>query len=257
MFGQHSQGTCRRTKEEMLAYARADRPIATSRKAGHNRLHIRYADGGQAFMLHATCVAELAPCGTQLTLRDGGWATLTTRRAMGDACHAFGLGHLSVWGDRGGHSVNGQHFDREATFTVPGFKIEATSGNDVMLRAVVDGGDSLEVRYDGATVQSGNGDKIEAKPHRVMLELERLLDLARRRRNFAVDPIDYSESLSLFGGAWSANAGQFGRSIRIGCHEFKTADLRAVLRRLQAEYPAEAKRARKLFLASRKAEKPA
>lgn len=254
-FGQFSATSCRRTKAEQLEIA--GEGIVWSRKAGHNRLHFRTADGAEHFMLHATVIASINADRTRLTLNDGGWATITTRKAWGDAADAFKLQGMHAWGNRpkSDHVLNGLPFDRSITVSLPDFKALETAPPAIMLRAVVNGETSLEVAYRDGEIVSSNGDKIAAPVSAIVCELYRILDCAKASRGFIGwrhDPIDYKNSIKIFKGAWDCSGGCRGRHVYVGCHEFATTDLRATLKRFTLEHPEQAAVGRKLYLRSKR-----
>ncbi len=85
MFGQYSyNGVGRLTKEQLTPSL-----AAASRKAGHNRVIWTRANGEQRYRLIGTDVVVRYPDGTFL-LDDGGYPTMTTRRAMLQGLAALG-----------------------------------------------------------------------------------------------------------------------------------------------------------------------
>lgn len=276
-FGQFSVTSIRRTKADQLQAAQDQGyHVVQSKRAGHNRLHFRTADGAEHFMLHVTVIASVNPERTQLTLNDGGWPSITTRKAFSEAAQAFGLPSLSVGGGRPrashmlGFRVNDAEseyawswgrvvFDRTVTLTwdrreyalAPGCQPVAAP----MVRAVVDGATSLEVTYRDGEVTSDAGDHIGCSPFRLLVTMADLLTLAKGSRKFIGrrhEQVDYRRELPIFKGAYYANGGRLGRAVHVGCHEFSVSDLRNVMQRVQLDHP-EAAKAAKAFIRSRKA----
>lgn len=88
MYGQYSEtGGFRRTKNDMVAHLPCG--YRDARKAGHNRLIWTDAEGGRHYRLHRTDVVSVSPDGWTMTLADGGYATMTTRRAMAQGMAAL------------------------------------------------------------------------------------------------------------------------------------------------------------------------
>jgi len=251
MFGQYSAaGGARLTKAELVSAASATlkAPVTRSRLAGHNRLHVFAEDGSQHFVFHSTVIASLSADGALLTLNDGGWPTMATRHAISDACAAFGLGHQAVWGAKpaADHAINGILFNRRLVVSLPVWRIEESdAGAPLMVRASEydDGSQRFEVTYDGAEIRSNGLYYGSANPYSVMVTLGRMSRMATKARREHRDPFLCGLGIRVLLGHWAA-PGRFGRTIHVGCHTFKTTDLRAALRTLEARYPAEAKRAR-------------
>ena len=85
MYRQYSEGTTGRrlTMAEYRKYYATSNARKPRTCTGHNRVVYTAPDGSQRFMLHTTDVAVLNADGT-ITLNDGGWPTMTTRRAMAE-----------------------------------------------------------------------------------------------------------------------------------------------------------------------------
>lgn len=111
-FGGYSEARTAGARHNLDDYRRRfGRDGATVKMAGHNRCWLNYPDGTVAYVLHTTPVATFHPDGT-VTLRDGGWPTMTTRRAMQEALRARGF-RLWVYGANhlgARHVVGGQTF---------------------------------------------------------------------------------------------------------------------------------------------------
>lgn len=255
-LGQYSDhGGSRHTKDTLAAAAAAaGYEVTWARKAGHNRLHFKTADGRQGFVLHSTVIAEVSPDGQRLTLRDGGWATMTTRAAWRDALTAFGVPMFWTHGAMplGSHAGGGGHWDRKAVFarTLDGWQMAEADAAPPMLRADVDGSGAgpdgnLEVTYTDGEVRSQGAPAIRIRPARLILScrdiLERVKAYKRAGRVTRWGEADYDYAFPLLG--YDAAPGSFGRFLYVGCHRFKVSDIRAVLRRLEAIYPEDAKRA--------------
>lgn len=102
MFGQYSysENAGRRyTKEELASFARWEKDpenggvyfpgrLVKTRKGGHNRLIYERDDGSRGFMLHQTTVIQTTADG-RVILQTGGWASMTTRRAIMDGAAAL------------------------------------------------------------------------------------------------------------------------------------------------------------------------
>jgi hypothetical protein len=112
MYGQYSpNGGARMTHEDKRANARAFGPVATIRNpttcTAHNRYIARYFEGVTRFFLHRTPVVTLD--GETVTLDDGGYPTMTTRRAMAEGVKELTGCTVNVWGEGDGcHQVNGK-----------------------------------------------------------------------------------------------------------------------------------------------------
>lgn len=63
--------------------------VTEARKAGHNRMIYTRADGRRAFRLIHTDVVTVLPSGRVL-IQTGGWASMTTRRAIMEGLEALG-----------------------------------------------------------------------------------------------------------------------------------------------------------------------
>lgn len=97
-FGQFSGASMagkRWTVAEQLSGAWA-KP-GTAKRVGHNRVAYTDLHGNRCYRLHLTDVVMVAPDGT-VKLQDGGFATITTRRAMTQGLRHFGIESFSVWG---------------------------------------------------------------------------------------------------------------------------------------------------------------
>jgi hypothetical protein len=108
MYGQYSESYVgRRTKADMMPATAIDAKVV-----GHNRIAINYPDGSRAYRLHRTDVVRVWPNG-DIRLDDGGWPTMTTRRAMNQGLAYFGLdGRVFAVGKHGCHGVilNGKEY---------------------------------------------------------------------------------------------------------------------------------------------------
>jgi hypothetical protein len=277
-YGQYSpMGGHRRTIADMLEVlegqgfyrvAAINRPrdlsqgktIAEHRKGkpGNNRLVFKTMDGATHFLLHETIIASLSPDRSQLTLNDGGWATITTRRAWDDAARAFGLPGLSVWGARpkADHSVRGVLFDRTATFQLPDMvPIGGQAFRDVPMIRAIAGDDprhspTVMVEYRDGQIISSAGVQVKASPLLVMVSLHHVRAVAKRGRSRITfrgmgEYCLYDTREEVLG--YDCYAGCLGRSFFVGCHQFNTSDARAALRRIEAEHPDKAKVARKVW----------
>jgi len=84
MYGQYSYNSAPRqtiaefSRYRVTANAKVSKPKTCT---GHNRFVVEYPSGAKEFWLHSTAVVTLHPNG-KVTLRDGGWTSKTTRRAM-------------------------------------------------------------------------------------------------------------------------------------------------------------------------------
>lgn len=101
MHGFGHGGGRRYTKDDLLPPDAED-----GRKAGHNRVTFTYPDGSRAFRLYFTDVVRVFPNG-DIVLDDGGYPTMTTRRAIGEGVEALLEHPCWVYGDNAwGHVVN-------------------------------------------------------------------------------------------------------------------------------------------------------
>lgn len=140
MYGQYSEtGGFRRTKKDMVAHLPCG--YRDARKAGHNRLIWTDAEGGRHFRLHRTDVVSVSPDGRTMTLRDGGYETMTTRRAMSEGMQALvpaAAGkYWGVWGNRGRdahrpHVLNAGHAKAGGAFA-DGARFDLSDGYPVLL----------------------------------------------------------------------------------------------------------------------------
>lgn len=123
MFGQYSydcQG--RQTLADFRRYKFPDPAIKVSKPktcTGHNRFVVEYPDGKREFWLHQTPVVTWEPTGT-VTLRDGGWATMTTRRAMMEGIKELTGASVGIYG--GSHTKHNHCYrygSKEIGFNCP------------------------------------------------------------------------------------------------------------------------------------------
>lgn len=126
MYGQYSyERADRLTKLEMMPYR-----AVKAKKAGHNRIVWHDANGDRHFRLIHTDIMTAHADG-RVTIRTGGWNTMTTRRAIAQAAVALNLPfRLTVWGDKKSGKANVLHthndwnnpirFDSEVTLTSDG-----------------------------------------------------------------------------------------------------------------------------------------
>lgn len=90
------------------------------KREGHNRQSYTMPDGTRRFRLHATDVVVLSADGLTVTLDDGGYATMTTRRAMSEGVEALTGIAVAVWGTgnrNAVHALNGP--GRACAFNCP------------------------------------------------------------------------------------------------------------------------------------------
>lgn len=265
-YGQYSaMGGVDRTKADMLDACGIE--PEWSRKAGKNRVHYRLADGSQGFILHETVVASLSADGKKLVLNDGGWPSLTTRKAFSEAVTAFGLRAISVGGARplAAHRLGYQRnlqpgetyaawewgaikFDRTVNLrvTATGYALADKVRDVPSIRAIVNDGDAtFMVTYERSAFRSGSGDRVPASPKRALAMIHRALIIAARgvgRVGFHREPL-YAHSEDLAG--YSIIPASMGRTVHVGCHAFRVADLRELLARLERDHPQHATEAAK------------
>lgn len=267
-FGQYSAGGgVKRTKADMLPFAGDD--VASSRKGGHNRLHFTRTDGSQGFILHETVIANLSADGSRLTLSDGGWHSLTTKSAWGDAIRAFGLQirtfYPADWGSETHEGVKGYWYagggrigypgkaERSVTYIVTrdasgvSFKCAADVALDhPMIRADVDTGEggNFAVRFTGTEIVSEAGVKVRCTPFKALVTLLRVDALMRECKGMMTlrGQALYDFNFEAFG--FTIHPGQSARVTMIGCHSFRTDDIRAAMRRIGNEHPSVLKSAR-------------
>lgn len=272
-YGQYSpMGGKRRTCREMLEVLAgqgfseaktedASRSILTWHKGhpGNNRLWFQTRDGAQHFLFHETIIASLSADGSRLTLNDGGWATITTRRAFSDAVKAFGLPSLYVHGARpkADHAVSGGAlFDRTAVLSVPGYQpIGGQAFRDVPMIRAIAGEDprsspTVMVEYRDGKIISSAGVDVKASPLVAMVSLHHLLAVAKRgSRRFTMrgrgEYCIYDTREMLLG--FDCYAGSDGRTFFVGCHQFNTSDARSALRRIETDHPEKAKVAKAVW----------
>ena len=245
-YGQFSRGSTRRTKAEMLETAAAAGYVVTSsHKAGNNRLEFTTADGCVGFMLHTTVIAFRSTFqGVQkVRLDTGGWPSMTTHVAMGEALSRWGI-RTRVHADLGQTVAFGTAFDQTATFDVgTGKRIDTPEGPTVyMVRGFVSDyeGDetpavtwdavSGEIRSDGHRQHSS---VVSFSPPEVIATLRTILATCRR---VAREPSFGAYEETELGG-WTLYVTRCGREVHVGCHEFKRADLSTLLRRLERDFP--------------------
>lgn len=105
MYGQYSDQSSRSlTMTEYRRYHAAPNATRPKTCTGHNRVVYTAPDRTRRFMLHTTDVVTLNNDGT-VTLDDGGWPTLTTRRAMTEGIFELTGLNLGVGSCRGKQSV--------------------------------------------------------------------------------------------------------------------------------------------------------
>lgn len=263
MFGQYSTAPtagARYSVADLLEpVAALDSPVVSSKRVGHNRRGFILADGRTGMVYHQTVVVLFDPASREVTLNDGGWATMTTRDAMGDGLKFVGVTG-AVWSaGRTRHAFRGVAFDRTATFNVDTGQRTDGARDLPMIRAVVDSsGESVEVTFDAEAkrLNSTAGASIPCDARRALLALYKLDALAREYHGRFCREDDYFHDswVELFPD-YTGHAGRGGRCGRvwIGCHRFNTADVRAAMRRIAGAHPEAAKSARREFLALRKA----
>lgn len=260
-FGQYSRGSTRRTKADMVDTLAPLGSVEWAKRAGHNRLHFKLTDGREGFMLHATVIAMLSADRSTLTMDNGGWATPTTHSAMGDALRAFGKPTGYAHGNRGQTSFGGVSFDRSAKFAWPSLEPLNTSPPLPTIRATSDSAESygdLVVTYDGETVKSSGDVSLTVPPFRVILALRAMSEVCKRNRrwfgtmNYSRYPEGNHDDPVKLLGDYEATSGRWGRTVFVGCHEFRTQDIRAALRRIEADYPEGKALADKFTRAARK-----
>lgn len=121
MFGQYSQMPGSGNRYTMAEYRRVYRAGTIRRPrtcTPHNRIVQTLEDGTVRFVLHDTAVVTRHPDGS-ITLDDGGWRTMTTRRAMMEGlCELVGI-HVGIYGDQTAttdHVMAGTRFSCPYTF---------------------------------------------------------------------------------------------------------------------------------------------
>lgn len=252
MFGQYSRGSTRHTKADQVSYAvQQGLDVASAKRAGHNRLEFTLVDGTRCFMLHQTVIASLSPKGL-LTLDDGGWATMTTRRAMADALTSWGLPSYVGSGSGGNLSYRGRRFDRKATFDPDGNLVGADSAPYLIRASTVDSAyGEREVTWDGRTLRSTElGVAIPLTPVKAVSLLRRIAEEVRKAKRGdcpAVSPISsYRRATAGFRVlGFDVAVEQFGTIVYFGCHVFEALDISAIRRRIEADYPAAAAKLKK------------
>lgn len=258
-YGQYSAGGgLNRTKVEMLESLRGfDLDETTARKGGKNRLIVSTRAGARLFVLHETVVATLSPEGDRLELADGGWPTPTTRSAWGDAVGAFGLKWLQVWTASDWHSDGGywsarwdtpRKDERSVVYHVKDGVItgRAEAVADLpMIRASTDTG-NFAVRYDAAAreVISDAGERVRATPFKTLVTLYRIDKLAKAACGYITMRGNALYQFGFDALGYRVHPGQTSRTVMIGCHTFKTDQIRATLKRIAAEHPEAAKKAK-------------
>jgi hypothetical protein len=247
-YGQYSAGSCRRTKADLVAHFGAEHDIETAKLGGHNRLDFTTRSGARVFTLHLTAVATLSPDGTRLTLADGGWPTPTTRTAWSDALSAFRIGWS--WQDMPSKT------ERSVTYIIEGGRIagRAEATPDLpMIRASVDHGEggNFAVRFDAKAkrIVSDAGVTIPCTPYKALVSLYRVDKLARATSRFHAFRGQALDQFGFVAFGYHITPGQSSSIIMIGCHSFKTREIRAVLADLAAKFPEQAKKARKVVKA--------
>ena len=255
-YGQYAAGGgLNRTKADMIAiFEERGFQVLQARKGGKNRLQFMDAAGHWNFTLHETVVATLTADRRTLTLADGGWPTMTTRTAWGDAVKAFGLRWASVtdrFSDGEAYTYERPSYptkvERSVRYTVEAGTItgrEAVPADHPMIRASVEDG-NFAVRYiDGKFLESEAGASIKAPPFRVLTVLYRIDALAKATRTYHAFRGQALCQFQFKAFGLDIHPGQSSRTIMIGCHTFKTQEIRGVLRQLEGLYPVEAKRAK-------------
>lgn len=86
MYGQYSENSPGKlTKADMLPYS----GVVESKKVGHNRVIYTHANGERRFRLIHADILTFDPVEGVYTVDTGGYSTMTTRRAIGEAIEAF------------------------------------------------------------------------------------------------------------------------------------------------------------------------
>lgn len=239
-----------RSKTDMLEIFADLGAIVWSKKGGKNRLHFKLADGRECFSLHKTVIATLSSDRATLYLNDGGWPTPTTRSAMSDAVSAFNLSHsVSVHGDKGENvarffpvgtwkDARTVRFARSAAIDVATWTPIAAPPDHVMIRAMLDDdGDGAEVRFTGKAIESSTGEKIPCDARRALKLLRELDRMARAAAHTLTCRGQSIDSLSRELAGYYCGPGSFGSTIHLGCHVFKTRDVRVAMRAIKESNP--------------------